>query len=278
MPRAAVAGQPASLVYEIHNRKARLPSFAFEVGEADGRAVAFVASLRAGVGTTMRAEAVWPRRGIYALEGIAISTSFPFGLFRKERWVPMAEEVVVWPRFDRPVREPRTRGDRVHRGEHALSGSAGARGEYRGLRPYRPGDDPRDVHWRSTARLNEPVVREFERDRAELLWLCIDLRTDDESLAEHVAETAASVAASALRQGRPVGLAAGEMTVPPAAGAGQRDRLLDAIARCQFVADAPRTALPAAPGACVLVTPAGASATADWGDVLVVAAEAEVEP
>lgn len=267
VPRGVVAGFPASMAYEISNGKRRIPSFAFEVGEAGGSATGFVPALPAGEHIRVRAEMTWESRGVYPLEAVSISTSFPFGLFRKERWVPLPGEVVVWPRSDRVVPEPRTGGERVHRGGHALAGAAGARGEYRGLRPYRPGDDPRDVHWRSTARMNEPVVREFERDRAEILWVCLDLRVPPGHAAEEAAELAASVAASALRQGRPVGLAAGTTRISPVSGAAQRDRLLDALARCTFAADAPLTPAPGSPAACVLVT-AGEGAAAGWGDVL----------
>lgn len=266
-PRGVVAGFPASVAYEVSNRKRRIPSFAFEIGEAEASATGFVPALPAGERARIRAEMTWESRGVYALEAVSISTSFPFGLFRKERWVPLPGEVIVWPRSDRSVPEPRTGGERVHRGGHALAGAAGARGEYRGLRPYRPGDDPRDVHWRSTARMNEPVVREFERDRAEILWVCLDLRVPAGPAAEAAAEIAASLAAAGLRQGRPVGLAAGAIRIPPTTGAGQRERLFNALARCTFSVAAPYPVAPATPSACVLVT-AGAPAAGGWGAVL----------
>ena len=34
--------------------------------------------------------------------------------------------------------------------------------DVRGVRPYRPGDSPRDVHWRTTARRNSLMVREYD--------------------------------------------------------------------------------------------------------------------
>ena len=37
-------------------------------------------------------------------------------------------------------------------------------GEFAGLRDFRPGDDPRDIHWRSTARRGVTLVRESEDD------------------------------------------------------------------------------------------------------------------
>ena len=75
-----------------------------------------------------------------------------------------------------------------------------------GLREYRYGDSPRMIHWRTSARMNEPVVRQFEQKRQYDLCLLIDAWSDDdpkESLADVVvndrmAERAISLAASVI--------------------------------------------------------------------------------
>lgn len=265
-PRGAVAGEPARIGYELHNAKRRIPSFAVEVGEEGMPGRAWLATLAPGETGTARAEALWERRGVYPLGPLTLGTSFPFGLFRKERDLEIAGEAVVWPRHDRVLREPRPSGQRTRRAGESLSGTSGARGEYRSLRPFRAGDDPRDVHWRTTARMGEPVVREFERDRAQALWLCLDLRAPDGELAEAAVETAASLAAAALRRGEPVGLATADGRVAPGAGAAQLERVLDALARVRFRPDAPRPQPPVPPAECVLVTPHPA-ADGGWGDV-----------
>ncbi|HEX8362447.1 MAG TPA: DUF58 domain-containing protein, partial [Longimicrobium sp.] len=149
-PRAITAGEPARIAYELKNGKQRLPSFAIEVGEAGSAALAWVAVLEPGAAGVGRAEGSWERRGVYPLGTVTLATSFPFGLFRKERDVELPGEAVVWPRADRPVREPRPSGDRPLPAGHRPAGAAAARGEFRALRPFRPGDDPRDVHWRTT--------------------------------------------------------------------------------------------------------------------------------
>src|SRR5262249_44689783 len=44
--------------------------------------------------------------------------------------------------------------------------------EYHGLRDYRPGDSPRWIHWRTSARVGMPMVKEFEQqDEPELAVL-----------------------------------------------------------------------------------------------------------
>ena len=132
----------------------------------------------------------------------------------------------------------------------------------RGLRPYRPGDDPKDIHWRTSARLQAPVVREYDRDTSESLWICLDLAGHPGDEAEALVEVAASLAASAEAEGKRFGLVAGGRTVPPGAGAGHLERVLDALARVDFRPETPPPAPPVDRSRCILVSLTGASASA----------------
>jgi len=269
--RGLTAGQPGRITYDLKNGKRRLPSLAVEIGEAGREGRAWVAALEPGEGATARADAVFPARGVVPLEIVTLATSFPFGLFRKERDLEIAGEAIVWPRHDRPLREPRLAGERIRRAGESFAGAAGARGEYRGLRPFRPGDDPRDVHWRTTARAGQPVIREYERDRSNALWICLELRAEPGDDAETAVELAASLAWAASRRGDPFALATGDARVAPGTGAAQLERVLDALARARVRVDAPRVDPPVPARECVLVT-AGA-ADGRWGDVYTVARE-----
>lgn len=151
-----------------------------------------------------------------------------------------------------------------HTGPAAL-GAAGHRGEYRSLRTYRPGDDPRDIHWRSSARLREPVLREYERDGAETRWICLDLRAEPGESAEVAVEIAATLAAQAAEENRPFALVAGSHVVDPGEGPGQVERVLDVLARVDFDPRTPRVAPPVDRAMCVLVS---VEAAAGFGDVL----------
>jgi uncharacterized protein (DUF58 family) len=263
-----MAGEPVTLTYEVHNGKRYLPTLALELIEADAPITAFVPSVGPGQSAHARIDVTFKRRGVYRLHRFTLSTSFPFGFFIKERDVVFPGTIVVWPRTDRRVRETRKAGVRARRGgAEQTSPLAGGRGNYRSLRPYQSGDDPRDVHWRSSARHPEPVIREYERDAAETLWLALDLRTSKLDAAEEAIEIAASLAARAASRGERLALITNDTIIDPAAGGAQLERVLDTLARARVRDDAPTLAVPVARSECVLISTQADSG--EWSDVFV---------
>jgi uncharacterized protein (DUF58 family) len=285
LPRTTSVGQEFRLTYDVVNHKRFLPSLALELVEPGLPNRAFVVHLAGRESGTVRSVNSFVKRGIYPLGTVTLSTSFPFGLFRKERDVEIPAEVVVWPRTDRPVRQPRAGGGRARRTGLSARGSAGTRGEYRSLRGYRPGDDPRDIHWRSSARSHSPVIREYEADGAETRWICLDTRDQPGEAAEVAVEVAASLIATAAAEQRPFALVAGDSVLEPGHGVAHMERALDILARVDFAPEARAPAPPVDRAACVLVSVRGGGAVsaadgvdnaAGWGDAFVVGADARL--
>lgn len=272
---AVTVGHDFRLGYDVRNLKPRLPSLALEIIEAGLPNRAFVAHVPAKGTTGAGSVNSFVRRGIYPLGTVTLSTSFPFGLFRKERDYEIPGEVVVWPRSDRRVREPNVGGGRVRRAGLSARGTAGSRGEYRSLRGYRPGDDPKDIHWRSTARMREPVIREYERDGAETRWICLDTRVEEGDAAEAAVEVAASLCAQAVAGHHPFALVAGRAVLEPGEGPGQLERALDLLARVDFAEDEPVPSPPAPMDRCVLV---GVYPRGGFADLFAVGPDARPEP
>lgn len=100
---------------------------------------------------------------------------------------------------------------------------------FHALREYAPGDDLRHVHWKATARTQKLMIRQFEQTRRSQLVVALSTRTDeyaDDDEFELAVSIAASVAASAMREGKDVILLTGaEKFEEPTPG-----RLLDRIA------------------------------------------------
>ncbi len=271
LPRGVTVGNPVRILYELKNERKRVPAFALEVGEEELPGRAFVPLLNAGEATLARSENRFVRRGVFPLEEITVSTSFPFGLFRKTRTLRSGGELVVWPRTDRRVFGVNPGGGRDAAGASPAPGGAGPRGEYRGLRSYRPGDDPRDIHWRTTARLGMPVVREYEQNVAETVWICLDTRGEGGDVAEAAVETAAALAARAFQAGNRFAFAGGGFTVEPGHGSAHLEAVLDALARVEFRAGEAPVLPPVSPRQCILVTSFNRSA-GDFGRVISAAA------
>jgi uncharacterized protein (DUF58 family) len=252
IPRGVTAGQEFRIGYRVHNRRKRLASVAVEVGEESLAEKAFLIRLAAGESTQLRSYHRAARRGVYPLETVTLSTGFPFGLFIKERDVTIPGELIVWPRSDRPVRPPKSVGRR--RSTATELSAPGSRGEYRSLREYRVGDDARDIHWKSSARLRAPVVREYDTDSAEDFWICLDTAGRPGEAAEDLVEIAASLAARAVREGRRFGLVLNGPVLLPSGGARHLETALDLLARVEFSPDAPPPAPPTGASSCVLVS------------------------
>lgn len=256
--RAVPGGVPVDrefrVRYRVTNGKRWIPSLALEFHEPGLPGLAFVPHL--GPGETRGTHAVerFVRRGVYPLEVLTLATDFPFGLFRKERDIPLPGELVVWPRTDRVVPDGAL-GTGLDPSLVAASAQAatGPRGEFRSLREYRSGDDARDIHWRTSARLRRPVVREYERDAGDAVWVVLDTAHPPGDAAEAAVETAASLCARAAHRGRTFALAAGPHVVEPGAGDPHLERALDALARVDF-GDGTTPPFTAPPGQTILVT------------------------
>jgi uncharacterized protein (DUF58 family) len=99
------------------------------------------------------------------------------------------------------------------------------------VRPYAPGDSFNRIHWRSTARLGEIQVKEFDLEQTADVWIFADLDArvqvgeGDVSTVEEVVRVAASIAHDAILENRAVGLTtSGHRLVSLPADRGPRQR------------------------------------------------------
>jgi uncharacterized protein (DUF58 family) len=108
-----------------------------------------------------------------------------------------------------------------------------------GVRQYQFGDSFNRIHWPTSARTNELMVKLFELDPASDIWLVLDLErsvhvgSGDDSTEEYAVRTAASVARYFLMANRSVGLLAlggSYYLEEPGRGAQQYVRLLEVLA------------------------------------------------
>ena len=114
-------------------------------------------------------------RGAFTLNTIVIRSADPAGVFCQEKKVLLPEAIVVYPSM-----EPLENLDLGEGGSLTTSltsnptNAAGYSQDFYGVREYHPSDGMRFIHWKSTARHNKLMVREFERRSQLTVAILID--------------------------------------------------------------------------------------------------------
>jgi uncharacterized protein (DUF58 family) len=185
-------------------------------------------------------------RGVYDRVVLQLSTAAPFGLlwWRKTVVVELSRTLHVGPRLGRPLPLPGGKQDTA--GGGVLDSSVQI-GEPRGVRPYRPGDHRRWVHWPATAHSGELMVREMEGPTAEPVTLEIRLPADADA-AERMAEQAMATVVALVDRGASVLLATTEGDGPRIGSVGDRRSAGRRLARAVAEPDAPLCSTAASAG------------------------------
>lgn len=111
------------------------------------------------------------RRGIYQFPPVKVISRAPFGFFQRQTLRQAESHVVVYPEvkklkefdlFDRQL------------ASQMVFPRSGVGSEVIGVRPYRSGDSPRHIHWRSVARTGQLISKEFAEESRPGLSLVID--------------------------------------------------------------------------------------------------------
>ena len=125
---------------------------------------AFVAHLPPGATALCAGRCRALRRGRYRLQPLRVESTFPFGLVRCGRTDWSERVLSVVPAHAPLASLAAPAGPRSRRGLADGARAARAALDFRGTRDYLPGDDPRTLHPRSSARAGRPIVREYEAD------------------------------------------------------------------------------------------------------------------
>ena len=216
---SSAADSPASDLPALLLRDAPLPAPLFEGDGLDlevgldttgaprgpARLVGFIGSEQVTAATGVVPRSGWRRsvelldlrRGPVGARAWVVETSDVAGMFRSRRTNPDAEVALVLPRFATLAGKPQTRELEAS----VAAPRAGSGTELFGVREYRPGDSLRRIHWRSSARHGELVVREYEPPGVQTLGIFCDPNPASTDVADQVARIAASEAWDCIRHG-----------------------------------------------------------------------------
>jgi uncharacterized protein (DUF58 family) len=178
-PGLPFAGEVVPIAAEIRNAASRPVTVEVSASNPGNTVRWFAPDLKAGEFRRLTAEGLYPARGRFPLPSLVVTSEYPFGLVGYRTRAGAAGELIILPAVGE-VDLVRLRrwlirtgaGDAKTRRPVRRAGTHHA--DVRGVRGYRAGDSPRDVHWRTTARRNELMVREYDSTEPLDLILVLD--------------------------------------------------------------------------------------------------------
>lgn len=141
-------------------------------------------------------------RGYLDFAAVRLLKPDPLGLVYSVRKIPLHDRLLVFPRYFH-LGKIVLPGSRKYQPQgHAMSGSVGDSEEFLALREYRAGDPLKKIHWKSFARLNTPIIKEYHEEYCVRQGLILDTwnNTDNETLFEDAVSAASSFVMSCLQQ------------------------------------------------------------------------------
>lgn len=174
----------------------------------------------AGIRGRQRRTVAYPvptlRRGRYVVGPTAVTASDPFGLVLADTKSNDTAELIIRPRTEKlaSLSLPIAWRDGSATSSHSV-GTGGS--DDASVREYRYGDDLRKIHWRSSARSGNLMVRQEERPWHGQSMVLLDTRTiaypgsagEDSAAFEWAISAAASIGCHLLDRGRRVVLVTG---------------------------------------------------------------------
>jgi uncharacterized protein (DUF58 family) len=116
-----------------------------------------------------------PHRGAFEFGPIDLRTWRARGWWMRQLRLPADQPAAVYPDVlaIRQYQLTLRRGMPYRPGQRR-SRPPGAATAFAGLRDYLPGDDPRRIHWKATARRDQPVTTEVEAERGQQVMILLD--------------------------------------------------------------------------------------------------------
>jgi uncharacterized protein (DUF58 family) len=214
-PESAFVGEPIAVELVLRNDKSFFASSLMAVTDtlANDRerlpTGVLITRVPAKDERSARYQVLLMQRGRYQLGPVYVGSRFPLGIVERGLVFDLPGEILVAPRLGWLT--PRWRREHGLADElmHRPNTKAGMyEDEFHRIREYRPGDNPRLIHWRSSAKQSQLMVREFHQSRNQSLIVLLDLfepdspTFDEEHRVELAVSFAATICLDQMRQSR----------------------------------------------------------------------------
>lgn len=204
-PNRLHAGSTSTVTLNLANQRLLPTPVARVTDHVDGqvRADANVPPLRRGASTRASYRLPTERRGQIEIGPMTTRITDPFGLASSSRTSARDTHVLVLPRVDQIAAPPLPGGSSAFALDRTPNRVGSSGDEFASLRAYAVGDDLRKVHWPSSARRGELVVRnEYIPEHGQsLVLLDVRLSASDPDTFEAMVSAAASIVVSCQRRG-----------------------------------------------------------------------------
>ena len=237
VPDLIMANDPTTVTLSVTNRNNWLPSFSLRLydvaGGQDLDRGLFIDHLPAQRSALLSYPILATARGRLQLERVRAETLFPFGLFLKRALYQVPAEILVGP----PIRMLSLRfvDELVNEGQGLSLPRRGHGSQLYNLRLYQPGDDSRTIHWITTARTSQLIVRETEAEdqRRITIMLSTIAPEDRDALFERSVTLVASLLWQLSQKSYPLRLIVGREDSGLGSGSDHLLAMLRLLALCE---------------------------------------------
>ena len=193
------AGDELTIKFTIENLKMFLPSFSLIIKDKSFEDLsAYITKINANQKITFPCKKIFLNRGLFELKEILILTRFPFGLFEKSSKILCQSKIIIYPRIKQINTETISLPKHFLQSPFNNLAIKNSDEIFHGLREYRLGDNPKRIHWKSTARFLKPMIKEFEKHQESNISILLDtflVENNDQKQKEFL-ESAISLCAS----------------------------------------------------------------------------------
>lgn len=247
LPDHAVVGRPMAATYEFTNDKRFWPSLSVLLSEWDGadgftrQPQCYLLHVAPGMTASVSVQAMPRRRGVTEFRRFQLSTSFPFGFVKRAAVRAQADHLLIRP----PLADVDRRLIRLCRSADNTGATVrprpGGMDEFYGVKEHRPGESPRRIYWKRSARTGVLVSKEMAQVAPPRLMILVDTHLPTRSLEQHalveraIAMAGSLATAALLEDELAVGLCAwsdgGWVKLAPSRGKRHHDDVLSALAK-----------------------------------------------
>ncbi len=133
-----------------------------------------IAQLEAGAQVALAPSLSFQRRGVFPHARLEVSSCFPFGLVRCSSPLNLPGEVLVVPAVYSADCPPASGYEPMLGGKFKGQRKSESGAEFAGIRPFKPGDPVKQIHWKSSSKGIGLMVKTFNEELSGRLGIILD--------------------------------------------------------------------------------------------------------